>query len=379
MRRTIIYHILLFLLSPSASLLSPPRHLFVLIHGLAGTSDDLSYLAFVLEDEGRRRKPPLEVQVLRVESNMGQTLDGVMAGAQRCAREVQAAVQGAEGRLSHISFVGNSLGGIYARAAAALLYNDEGGEGTVAGLRPDTFCTISTPHLGVRDFTYLPISQIPGGVRQGLTTALVGQTGRELMLDDRDDETPVPLVYRMATEERFLAPLRSFRRRRAYGNLAGDFMVPFSTALFNVSRQEPPSPQSSSAPAARWGILDDRINPLPVPSSRALTEPSNPVSWIVHTLASSLSLAPASLSSVDVTAEDMARGLDSLGWSKVGCRIFQPAMRGRLPTLPLAHNAICSLGRRDGVNRILSGVWQKGRPVMDHCGAYLLEAAESPF
>ena len=145
--------------------------------------------------------------------------------AQILTRLVQAAVQGAEGRLSHISFVGNSLGGIYARAAAALLYNDEGGEGTVAGLRPDTFCTISTPHLGVRDFTYLPISQIPGGVRQGLTTALVGQTGRELMLDDRDDETPVPLVYRMATEERFLAPLRSFRRRRAYGNLAGDFMV----------------------------------------------------------------------------------------------------------------------------------------------------------
>ena len=94
MRRTIIYHILLFLLSPSASLLSPPQHLFVLIHGLAGTSDDLSYLAFVLEDEGRRRKPPLEVQVLRVESNMGQTLDGVMAGAKRCAREVQASVPG---------------------------------------------------------------------------------------------------------------------------------------------------------------------------------------------------------------------------------------------------------------------------------------------
>jgi len=40
------------------------------------------------------------------------------------------------------------------------------------------------------------------------------------------------LVYRMATTESFLAPLRVFQTRRAYANYANDFLVPLGTSAF---------------------------------------------------------------------------------------------------------------------------------------------------
>ena len=355
------HHLLLLftlLLHGAAGLVSR-GHLVVLIHGLAGTSEDLSFLGEQLVDRGEGA-----VQVLSVKSNMGQTTDGIWAGAERCAEEVERTVRDAGGRLSRISIVGNSLGGLYARAAATLLY--DGQTGRIAGLSPDTFCTVAAPHLGVRGFTYVPTSAVPGAARRALASALVGRTGRELMLDD-DDNDAAPLVYRMATEQRFLDPLRSFRRRRCYGNLAGDFMVPFSTALFNVSAATP-----------RWGFLDDSINRHPSSSPKKERE-EGLISWIAHTQGASSpypagSSSPPSAASATTSAgaAEMSRCLDSLGWSKVGCRVFQPAFALGGLTPPLAHNAIAALGRRDGVNRLLSGVWQKGRPIMDHCCTFLL-------
>lgn len=40
------------------------------------------------------------------------------------------------------------------------------------------------------------------------------------------------LLYRMATSEEFLRPLKAFRWRRVYANRRGDFMVPYATAAF---------------------------------------------------------------------------------------------------------------------------------------------------
>lgn len=55
-----------------------------------------------------------------------------------------------------ISIVGNSLGGLYARYAISLLYEPR--DKTIAGLRPKTFMTVATPHLGVRRFLVVPVS-----------------------------------------------------------------------------------------------------------------------------------------------------------------------------------------------------------------------------
>ncbi len=178
--------------------------------------------------------------------------------------------------LSRISLVGNSLGGLYMRYAAKLLYRDDGGAravgaaaggggATVAGLQPSVFMTIASPHLGVRRFTYVPLP----AMLHPLAGVVMGKTGADLFLskpwsaaaqpdsppsDAGDSRTghdeaaetcearegggragggrEAPLLYNMATSEEFLRPLKAFRWRRAYANRHGDFMVPYGTAAF---------------------------------------------------------------------------------------------------------------------------------------------------
>ena len=65
----------------------PPRHLFVLVHGLAGTPSDLDYLRRRLEATGGGEEDGT-VEVLSVRSNEGRTFDGIQAGAARVASEV---------------------------------------------------------------------------------------------------------------------------------------------------------------------------------------------------------------------------------------------------------------------------------------------------
>lgn len=139
--------------------------------------------------------------------------------------------------LSRISFVGNSLGGLYVRYAAKLLYREDGGGGsttsgdgeathgsqtdartvkareheapgdastsssagqqdaepaaartgggTVAGLKPSVFMTIASPHLGVRRFTYVPL---PPPLHP-LAGVFVGKTGSDLFLSSKASST----------------------------------------------------------------------------------------------------------------------------------------------------------------------------------------------
>ncbi|CAB1120484.1 unnamed protein product [Ectocarpus sp. CCAP 1310/34] len=228
-----------------------PAHLVVLAHGLSGTPEDLTYLKQSLEREGGS-----EILVHSARRNEGKTKDGVVEGGSRLAEEIREVVQSTPS-LSRISLVGNSLGGLYARYAAKLLYRDEttGGDSgtgaTVAGLSPSVFMTIATPHLGVRRFTYVPL---PSPLHS-LAGVFVGKTGHDLFLsrkkvggggggggDDVGGEAAAPaaakdgrensLLYNMATTEDFLRPLKAFRWRRAYANRRGDFMVPYGTAAF---------------------------------------------------------------------------------------------------------------------------------------------------
>lgn len=66
--------------------------------------------------------------------------------------------------LKRISFLAHSLGGLFARYAIAVLYNNSNSlnssmpndpcnsskKGMIAGLEPISFITLATPHLGVR-------------------------------------------------------------------------------------------------------------------------------------------------------------------------------------------------------------------------------------
>jgi predicted esterase YcpF (UPF0227 family) len=73
-----------------------------------------------------------------VGNNAFMSFDGVPAGAARIADEVRAVVA-ANPSLVYISLVGNSLGGIYARYAAALMFVAAADGADGRGLHSSTF------------------------------------------------------------------------------------------------------------------------------------------------------------------------------------------------------------------------------------------------
>ena len=135
------------------------------------------------------------------------------------ADEIRAEVNKHSG-IKRISLIGMSLGGLIQRGAAKILFDPD--ENTIAGLKPDTFMAIASPFLGSKSGTYLPL---PRWV-ETIIAENFGKTGRDLFHIDESD----PLIYKMCTEEKYLAPLRAFKRRRLYAAITNDFMVPVSVS-----------------------------------------------------------------------------------------------------------------------------------------------------
>lgn len=105
------------------------KHLVVLSHGLMGTAKDLTYLATKLQQRG--------FTVLTSQCNeLFRSYQGIAKGAERLVEEVHQ-IKKQHPDLARVSFVGNSLGGLYVRYAISLLHNQT--EGTIAGLQPAHF------------------------------------------------------------------------------------------------------------------------------------------------------------------------------------------------------------------------------------------------
>ncbi|CAN0105744.1 unnamed protein product, partial [Hapterophycus canaliculatus] len=379
--------------------------------------------------------------------------------------------------LSRISLVGNSFGGLYVRYAAKLLYDagdagdgaeggdsagsepggGGGGKETVAGLTPSMFMTIASPHLGVRRYTYVPL---PTPLHP-LAGVVVGQTGNDLFLkiDKQEDKTSgegegeggvgvegetasgageeaaaagrpatdgreTAVLYEMATSEEFLRPLKAFRRRRAYANFRGDFLVPFATGVFlepgegeappddpegdkagpGAATQGGASPAAAGArdgsgssagggsSAAAYGMDDDDevaamsgtftiMDRLLGAKQGAIVRMScvSPTGDVVTTTAAPapVSAAPeeeqeesparvgppkrvSARTKTSMEAE-MAAGLNSCGWEKVAVDFGGLA--------PFSHNKICALSR----NRYTKALYSSGRSVVDHAAKFLIE------
>lgn len=194
---------------------SPPNHhLFVLVHGLQGQPGDLACLKEALLASSSR--PSVHLSTCNTE----RTDDGVASGGLRLAEELRAVVA-ATPRATHLSVVGNSLGGLYARYALPLLHDDA--TSTVCGLVPATFLTTATPHLGVGAYGHLSLIPRP---LQRASSLVLGKTVRELLLCDAKPQ----LLLRMATEARYLRALACFQRRILYANAVNDALVSYETA-----------------------------------------------------------------------------------------------------------------------------------------------------
>ena len=220
-----------------------PTELLVLAHGLQGAVADFTYLI----DELRASAPGSNGRLLIHASsvNTDNTHDGVVAGAKRLANDIQSVVDKYLPSLQSISLVGFSLGGMYVRYAAALLYNHQ--DGTVAKLKPEKIVLVASPNLGVRNFgvyRFLPQSLL------SKAHMLFGETVMELVLEDgangnssenfANDERKVLLAMTLDDNShglRFVSALRAFRHRFLYANVRNDFMVNYGTAALDHTVQ----------------------------------------------------------------------------------------------------------------------------------------------
>lgn len=319
-------------LAPRASAREAPTHLVACLHGLAGTPEDLRAMA-------RRMEAHPGVLARRVECNAPlNSFDGVEEGARRVVEELRAVVK-ANPSLRYLTLYGNSLGGIYARYAAALMWA-ESRDGTMLGLRPCTFLTTATPHLGVGCYGFFRL--VPRAA-QDLWARKLGRSIMELSMRD-DEDGQRPLLARMADPSvrdplDFVGALGAFERRCAYANATNDFLVSYETASI--------SPELLDAAVEReW---------------RSMEAPQIVEEFVVEGVPMEHSPVTEKRGDELDVRRRMARGLRTLTWKHVNV-----AFPGGVP---LAHNKICALQRSE----FLEKLFKEGEFIVDHQAEYLLE------
>ncbi|TFJ82193.1 hypothetical protein NSK_006522 [Nannochloropsis salina CCMP1776] len=346
-----------------------PTHLAVVVHGLHGRPADLTYLGNAIGSRGQGRILPHLAHC-----NLHKTMDGVVKGGERLAAEIKEVVA-AHPSLRAISFIGNSLGGVYSRYALSLLWEPR--TRTVLGLKPITFMSIATPHLGVRRFTVVPVPDLV----HVATPLFIGQTGNDLILRSRG-EGETPLLLEMAQSTKFLEPLAAFRHRCAYGNVKEDLLVPIGTALFH------PGPESMEGTGhilketvvlpdgAREDVRMEVFAMPPAPWEDGLKDVEGVVQGASPVmkeradgrgrLASVPAVAGGAVSddsNRDWMEPRMAAQLNALGWEKVAVAFRTPFFS--------AHNMICALSR----DPLTTFLFRKGQGVMDHAAARIARGA----
>jgi len=374
------------------AVISQRDHLVILSHGLSGNRRDLTYLSNILESAG--------CVVLKSASNeYTKSFNGVEIGGRNLVREIEY-LRSLQPQLNRISFVGNSLGGLYARFAIQELFDNS--TNTMQGLVPHKFMTIATPHLGVRDYTFLDEYglHVPAFLKT-MVSKVLGKTGEELLGTEiissaslppfvgsdgklngdsssstssgNVDEARLSLLYRMATKPEFLNPLRAFEQRRLFANLNLDFMVPLGTAAF-LSDEEVANYRSlySSQESGVVATVHTEQQPLPSPQSQSQSQIFHHSDSDKHqqqcsddadTKKGECNVTTSSILTKALLKEAMRAGLDSCGWQKVIVNFSG--------FIPLAHNKIAALTKyTEALDRLLG--FTEGRFVMDEAAEWLL-------
>lgn len=177
-------------------------HLIVLVHGWKGDSKEMGYMHRSLLQEAEKH-PYSRFAVHSSTVNEGRTSDGIAAGGERLAAEVSDMIAShrANNTVVTLSFVGNSLGGLYSRYALSKI--------NTSTVEPMVFCTTATPHLGVSKHTYV---SLPRSVEWVIAHTLYW-TGKDLF-------QYTSIIKDMALNSTFKTPLQRFRKRIAYANVS---------------------------------------------------------------------------------------------------------------------------------------------------------------
>lgn len=293
-------------------------------------------------------RQPYKLLSHSVVANNGKTYDGIAAGGKRVAQEVNEIIDKIvqiyyaedtpdQNQLDDnvktsptitLSFVGHSLGGLYARYALKFIdalnppddvditTTNAGGKRS-AHILPKVFCTTATPHLGTTRNTYL---YVPRPIEWFISQVMLS-TGRDLFRTSSPD-----VIQDMAVEPEFVRPLQAFETRLLYANaFATDFQVPTATAAFLADIDSIHRFQMSGTIAAT--TLDGNVNPVAYKedsendfSVLVVETPQQPIAQepIEH---NEEEKPERKMSKLYLDNAELARRLDALGWTKVFCDV----------------------------------------------------------
>jgi len=265
------------------------HHYCFLVHGYMGNDIEMGSIEKAIERKMSTlpEEKRSSITVIKTKNNVGRTDDGIVKGGQRLAREIMEIIdQDHKSNVVTISFVGNSLGGLYARYALADISERRPSQ-TKPQIHFNVFCTTVTPHLGISSHTYIPIPRVV----EKLAAIFMGETGKDLFRLDDDD-----IIQQMSLLPRFLNPLYRFRKRIAYVNAFGtDFQVPTKTGAFLHKQSH------VLHTYIELGSHHDKDAFVVSLSTESTYDPDHP---------------PSPSRTKDISLE-MSQSLDSLGWTKV--------------------------------------------------------------
>ncbi|KAG8428223.1 hypothetical protein J3459_005951 [Metarhizium acridum] len=178
--------------------------------------------------------PSSELRLLFAKRNIGSfTYDGIERGGERICSEIEEelrAVEDSGGKITKISIVGYSLGGLVCRYAIGLLY----AKGILDQLECMNFATFASPHLGVRT----PLKGWHNHIWNVMGARTLSMSGRQLFTIDNFRDTGRPLLSVLAEPTSiFMLGLRKFRRHTLYTNIINDRSAVYYTT--GITKTDP--------------------------------------------------------------------------------------------------------------------------------------------
>jgi hypothetical protein len=246
------------LLNMDATPPSTAEHLCVLVHGLWGNPNHLNYLRETLQSQ----HPEDRLHILVAKSNADSfTYDGIEVGGERITNEIEQRIRELEqtgAKISKISMVGYSMGGLVSRYAVGLLYKN----GLFKTVEPVNFTTFATPHIGIRT----PKRGWRANLWNTMGSRTLSTSGQQMFLMDTFRDSGRPLLSILADQKSiFMRGLRMFKSKILYANTMNDRSVPYFTA--GISRTDP------------FVDLDQiDVHYLPGQDDPVVLDPSRPVS-----------------------------------------------------------------------------------------------------
>ena len=258
-----------------------------------------------------------------------------------------------------LSIIGYSMGGLYGRFAIRyidwIVQIDMGSAITGVVVVPHVFATIATPHLGMKGMSYFNVPECfeslagiifgksgidvfrrniskRGGTRN--CSKVIKRRQSSLLNVELNDEHKeqyeyTDIIERLSFDPSYVGPLARFSRRIAYANaFSTDIAVPMVTAafLFDDDRNSTCNPQGYDAqhPALKHSshlfIREFIGHEKTIQNSANCQEEENGIQYAFvrfDTLAVRNKTEFKIAMKKPPSVSDMARNLDSLGWSKV--------------------------------------------------------------